>query len=217
MSRLPTQPRREDVPEEEWPHYDAVVNRLRKMTGAPEGSPDEFFSCGEYYGALLNSPPMCANLANLGTLVRTAGERSGTYSHADREYVDQVLSALFHTTVVQEFHLPDALAAGVRMEAIEALRRGDEATLTDDERLLARYIREVVTGTVTDDDWNAMMARLGTRGLVEYTVFICFLQLIIRLMQALQTSAPSQTEIDELIAGLKSDRALVPDIHDHLH
>lgn len=217
MSRLPAQPRREDVPEEDREHYDAVVNRLRKMMGAPAGSPEEFFSCGEYYGALLNSPPMAANLANLGTLVRTAGERPGTYSHADREFVDQVLSALFDTTVVQEYHLPDALAAGVRIEAIEALRRGDDTTLTDDERLLARYIREVVSGTVSDDDWNAMLARLGTRGLVEYTVFICFLQLIIRLMQALQTSAPSQAAIDELIARLKADRDLVPDVHDHLH
>ncbi len=217
MSRLPAQPRRDEVPTEDHADYDAVVNRLRKMLGAPDGSPDDFFSCGEYYGALLNSPPMCATLAHLGTLVRTAGERSNTYTHADRELVDQVLSALFDTTVVQEFHLPDALAAGVRMEAIEALRQGDDDALNDDERLLARYIREVVTGTVTDEDWNTMQARLGVRGLVEYTVFITFLQLIIRLMQALQTSAPTQAQIDEQIAQLKADQSLVPDLQDHLH
>lgn len=217
MSRLPRQPRRDEVPAEDHADYDAVITRLRKMLGAEGGSPDEFFSAGEYYGALLNSPPMAATLVRLGTLVRTAGERSGTYSHADREFVDQVLSSLLDTTVVQEFHLPDALAAGVRIEAIEALRRGDDDALTDDEQLLARYIREVATGTVTDDDWNAMLGRLGLRGLVEYTVFIAFLQLIIRLMQALQTTAPSWEQIDEQIARLKTDRSLVPDIGDHLH
>lgn len=217
MSRLPRQPRRDEVPAEDHADYDAVITRLRKMLGAEGGSPDEHFSAGEYYGALLNSPPMAATLVRLGTLVRTAGERSGTYSHADREFVDQVLSSLLDTTVVQEFHLPDALAAGVRIEAIEALRRGDDDALTDDERLLARYIREVATGTVTDHDWQAMLDRLGLRGLVEYTVFIAFLQLIIRLMQALETTAPTWEQIDGQIARLKADRSLVPDIGDHLH
>jgi hypothetical protein len=187
------------------------------MLGAGKGPPEEFFSAGEYYGALLNSPPMCATLAQLGTLVRTAGERSNTYSHADREFVDQVLSAELTTTVVQEFHLPDAIAAGVRIEAIEALRAGDDDALTPDELLLAHYIRQVVRGEVQDETWGTMLERLGTRGLVEYTVFITFLQLIMRLMQALQTSAPSEAQIDEQIARLKADRSLVPDIQDHLH
>jgi hypothetical protein len=217
MSRLPAQPHREDVPPEDHEAYDAVVRRLRSMLGAGEGSPDEFFSCGDYYGALLNSPPMCATLTQLGTLVRTAGERSNTYSHADREFVDQVLSAELKTTVVQEFHLPDAIAAGVRIEAIEALRVGDDSALTEDELLLARYIRQVVRGDVQDETWNTMLARLGTRGLVEYTVFITFLQLIMRLMQALQTAAPTEAQIDEQIARLKADASLVPDIQDHLH
>jgi hypothetical protein len=187
------------------------------MLGAGDGPVDEFFSAGEYYGALLNSPPMCATLVRLGTLVRTAGERSGTYSHADREFVDQVLSAEFNTTVVQAFHIPDAIAAGVRIEAIEALRTGDEAALTADEHLLATYIRQVVHGTVDDATWDRMHERLGTRGLTEYTVFITFLQLIIRLMQALEVSAPSQAEIDEMIAGLKADASRIPDLQDHLH
>jgi hypothetical protein len=217
VSRLPAQPRREDVPPEDWDAYDTVVRRLRAMLGAGEGPPEEFFSAGEYYGALLNSPPMCATLAQLGTLVRTAGERSNTYSHADREFVDQVLSAELTTTVVQEFHLPDAIAAGVRIEAIEALRAGDDDALTPDELLLAHYIRQVVRGEVQDETWGTMLERLGTRGLVEYTVFITFLQLIMRLMQALQTSAPSEAQIDEQIARLKADRSLVPDIQDHLH
>jgi hypothetical protein len=217
VSRLPAQPHREDVPEEDWDSYDAVVRRLRLMLGAGEGPPEEFFSAGEYYGALLNSPPMCATLAQLGTLVRGAGERSNTYSHADREFVDQVLSAELKNTTVQEFHLPDAIAAGVRIEAIEALRAGDEDALTDDERLLSRYIRSVVRGEVTDEDWNIMLERLGTRGLVEYTVFITFLQLIMRLMQALQTSAPTEAEVDQQIAALKADQSLVPDIADHIH
>jgi hypothetical protein len=198
VSRLPAQPRREDVPPEDWDAYDTVVRRLRAMLGAGDGPPEEFFSCGDYYGALLNSPPMCATLAQL-------------------EFVDQVLSAEFTSTVVQEFHLPDAIAAGVRIEAIEALRAGNDDALTPDELLLASYIRQVVRGEVKDETWKTMLERLGQRGLVEYTVFITFLQLIMRLMQALQTAAPSEAQIEEQIAQLKADRSLVPDIKDHLH
>jgi hypothetical protein len=204
-NRPPKQPKRQDIPEEERADYDAVIERMRGMFGA-EGpyDPEQFFDVGEYFGALLNSPPMTAIAARMGTFVRTAGERANTYSHAQREFVDQVLSADWKTNVVQSIHVADAVGAGVRLEAIKALRYGHEDDLNDEERLLARYIRQAVSGTVDDETWDAMVERLGVRGVVEYTGFVLWLQWIIRMMQALNTSAPSDEEVDRIIADLEA-------------
>jgi hypothetical protein len=138
----------------------------------------------------------------MGTFVRTAGERSNTYSHAQREFVDQVLSADWKTNVVQQMHIPDAVGAGVRLEAIKALRYGHEEDLTEDERLLTRFIRQVVSGTVDDETWEQMVGVMGVRGVVEYAGFTLWLNWIIRMMQMLRTSDPSQEAIDQVIRDL---------------
>ena len=208
MTRPPEQPRRAEIPAEEHEAYDAVIARMRRMAGLPQAPPEEHLEIGEYFGALLNSPTMCQIASQFGTFVRTAGNREGTYSHADREFVDQVLSADWKTNVVQGVHIADALGVGVRLEAIEALRFHHEEDLNDDERLLARYIRQVVDGDVDDATYGAIEQRLGTRGLVEYTGFILWLQWIIRMMQALGTHNPTDEEIDGIVEELRvgSDR-----------
>ena len=92
------------------------------------------------------------------------------YSHADREFVDEVISADWGYDVVLPLHIPDALASGVRLEAIEALRSGRDDLLTDDERFLATFIRQVESRTLTDESWERMVKRIGLRGAVEYMV-----------------------------------------------
>jgi alkylhydroperoxidase family enzyme len=164
----------------------------------------------------LNSPQFAAALAQVGTIVRKAGDREGTYSHADREFVDQVLAAEWHTNVVQRTHVPDALSAGVRLEAIEALRARRDADLTDDERLLATYARQVVSGSVGAETYAAMERRLGTRGLVEYTIFIAFLQLTIRLYQALGLPDPPDEEIDRMLREYRQGTREVPDYRERI-
>jgi truncated hemoglobin YjbI len=204
MNRPPTQPRRTEIPEEERPAYDAVVGRMRKMFGAAEAPVEDHFEVGEYFGALLNSPPMTSIASQMGTFVRLAGSSGNSYSHADREFVDQVLSADWKTNVVQGVHIPDAVGAGVRLEAIEALRYGHEEDLNEDEQLLARFIRQVVSGTVDDETYGRIEDRLGTRGLVEYTGFILWLQWIMRMMQALGTADLADEEVDRIIAELRA-------------
>jgi hypothetical protein len=215
VSRPPVQPPRESFSAAEQEDYDLVVGRY--YTGKPgeprpmnasSGRDDDL---GDYFGALMQSPPLCANATRMGTFVRTAGDREDSYSHSDREFVDQVFSADWKTNVVLFRHIPDALSTGVRMEAIEALRYGHEVDLNEDERLLAAYIRQVVTGTVSDDTWAAMEERLGTRGLVEYTGFILWLQWIMRMMQALGVNNPSDAEVDKMIADFKSGERELPD------
>src|SRR5579875_2875300 len=157
MARLAQPSRHSFTDPEDLEGYDAVVARrmaigMGEQTDNGLGAPD----MGEYFGALLNSPRMCAIAARMGNFVRTAGERPGSYQHRERELVDQVLSADWKTNVVQGLHIPDGVAAGVRLEAIEALRYGREENLNEDEQLLVRYIRQVVSGTVDDATFAAM-------------------------------------------------------------
>ena len=204
MSRPPKQPDRSTVSGDEVEAFDAVIDRERRMSGGASAAPDEAFQATPFVGALLTSPPLAALCAQMGTFVRTAGNRSDSYSHADREFVDQVLSADWQTTVVQRMHIVDAVGAGVRLEAIEALRYHHEEDLTDDERLLATYVRQVVSGGVDDETYGRMEARLGARGLVEYTGFILWLGWIIRMMQALGIRGPSEEELDRIVEQLRS-------------
>jgi hypothetical protein len=209
MPRPPQQPQRDEI---ELEAYESVAQRFRAMR---TDRPDEVRfadDAGPYFGSLLNSPPLARVLTQFGTIVRRAGERPDTYSHADREFVDQVMSADWRTGVVQRTHIPDGLAAGVRLEAIEALRAGAEDALTDDERFLATYIRGVCTGAVTDELYAQMEERLGRRGTVEYTIFIAFLQMTIRLHQAFGAPELSDEEVVTMLSEFRDGTRELPDI-----
>ncbi len=212
MPRPPAPPERSEVAADEVSAYDSVLTRYRK----PDGSPPDLAEVTPYFQVLLNTPPFAAALAHLGTLIRATGDRPDTYSHIDREYVDQVMSAQLRTNVVQAIHVPDAVSTGVRLDAIEALRAGNDAALTQDELLVAKYIRDVVTGSVTDELFREMEERLSARGVVEYTIYIGFLLMVIRLYQAFGLSDPSDEEIDRLIVDIRTGRAELPDYRLHI-
>lgn len=199
--RPPAPPAREDVPAADRADFDLVFERCA----------EKFGGFTPYHGAIVNSPPFGAALNALGRLARTAGEREGTYTHAEREFVDQVLSADFGTNVLQRIHLPDAVATGVRPEAIRALREGREEELDEDERFLATYIRAVVRGAVDDAGYAALVERMGPRGAVEYTIFIGFLLMTIRLWQAFGMEDPSQAEVGAMLDALQSGATAPPD------
>jgi hypothetical protein len=204
FERLLAKPRREDMPAEERADYDAVEARTHAIDYERYGVPVKYFS------ALLNSPPLAALLVRMGTFVRQGSIR-GEYSDAERELVDVVLGTDLGYNGIFTVHLPDAIAVGVRHEAITAIRSGQEASLTADERQVVDYARAVVAGEVTDESWAAMAARLGDRGALEFTAFIGFLLMTIRLWQALGVPDPSAEEIDDLVAGLVSGAVAVPD------
>jgi hypothetical protein len=221
MGRL-RQPPRDGFAGPELDAYDAVLARMVPMRKTvaeyvPKfdvdiGAPD----LGEFWGALLHSPTLAQIVTQMGRFVRTAADSGNTYSHADREFVDQVLSVDWQTNVVQGHHVPDAVSTGVRIEAIEALRGRHEEDLTDDERLLARFVRTTVSGTVDDALFATMRARLGDRGVVEYAAFILWLQWIIRMMQVVGCHDVDDAEIAALIKGIKDGTIPVPDFRERI-
>src|ERR1700680_2409152 len=112
MTRPPEPPDREDFPFYEREDLDKMLGRFRGAM--PEG----------YFGVLANSPPLGWRLASTGRALRQRGNHKGTYSHRDREFVDQIMMHDFKTNAFRRLHTNDALSAGVRIEAIEAIRAG---------------------------------------------------------------------------------------------
>jgi hypothetical protein len=75
----------------------------------------------------------------------------------------------------------------------------------------------VVSGTVTDITWDAMEQRLGARGVIDYTMWIAFLNLILRLFQAFGARDVSDAEVEELIEGIRSGAVAVPDFRERIN
>jgi hypothetical protein len=192
MSERPFQPKREDVRPEELEAYDRVIRRQNDYGyGRPAGQ-----EAGPHYGALLQAPLVADHLSEMGVYFRSRGEAPGSFSHVHREWTDMVIGKEM-SPVVLWGHMLDAVASGVRPEAIAALVEGREEDLDDEERQFAEFIRHVIRGTMTQEAHDAMEARLGVRGVVDYIAWIGFLLLTVRLISAL--SPGSSDGMDELV------------------
>jgi alkylhydroperoxidase/carboxymuconolactone decarboxylase family protein YurZ len=202
-TRLPAAPPFEQIAEEERSDYRHVVERTARVH-EPDGP------ASKYFGAVLNSPPLAAALVRLGTQVRR-GQVRGTYTDAERELMDVALAVDLGSNAILVVHIPDALAVGVRPQAIRALLERSDDELTQDERQLVTLARDFVAGNVRAESYATLEKRFGKRGAVEFTVLLGFLVMTIRLWQALGVPDPSDGEVRELMQGLESGSIPVPD------
>lgn len=202
FDRLEPLPARDEVAAAERDAFDRVVERTARIHGWDSIQ-------ARYFGALLNAPPLADVLVTFGRQMRE-GQLRGSYTDAERELVDMVLATDLGYNGILDVHIRDALAVGVRPEAIEAIRKGHEADLTPEERQIVAFTRQVVAGEVTDERYAAMVERLGRRGALEFTIFVGFLLMTVRLWQALGVPDPTDDEIDDLFAGLVEGRIDIP-------
>jgi alkylhydroperoxidase family enzyme len=203
FERLQKPPNADEIDQSERSFYDAVIERMGRVHGG-EGQ------AAKAFGALLNSPPLAAALTEYGTQVRR-GQLRGTYTDAQRELMDISLAVDLASNAILPIHIADALAVGVRPEAVEALLHRHEEDLNEEERELVAYARRFVAGEVTDEVYSSLEKRLGRRGAVEFTVVVAFLLMTIRLWQALGVPEPSDDEVDALLHELLSGRTSLPD------
>ena len=223
MTRNPPLPKREDVAADELEAYDQVIARQKwysydKLTeqlgDETEGLPGAEIQ--PYFANLLNSPWLAYYISELGVIYRRAGESGESYEHADREWVDQVVGLELRQNFVPFAHLLDAVAVGVRPEAIKALREGRDDLLTSEELQLTQYIRQYINGTVTDSMFAAMQERMSPRALVELTAFIGHLLLTIRTQQAIGVPDVSAEQVDDLLQSVFDGTAALPDPSDRV-
>jgi hypothetical protein len=217
-SRTPDLPTAADVRPEERAAYDRVVARQNAYRY------DEFAATlgtetpslpGEgiqpYFRALLNSPLIADHISELGVVYRTRGASPGSYQHRDREWVDMVLAVELGMDFICFAHVLDAVAVGVRPEAVRALLDGRDDRLEPEELQLAQYIRQVARGTVTPQSFEGIRERLGVRGAVELTAFVGHLLMTIRLQQAFGIEDVSREQLDELLERILNGTAQLPD------
>ena len=176
----------------------AAAARLSKRVGGDITSP----IVDGYFGSLLHAPLLGERFSELGIFFRQAGVR-GSFDDRRREFVDMVLAPVMGCAPVFFEHLGPAVEAGVRPEAVRALLDNDRDALTDSERVEVDYIWLVAEGQVDDASFAVIEAELSASGAVEYTAFIAFLIMTIRLFQALGVPDPAP----EVISGLLADYA----------
>ena len=174
--RLPKLPARETFAETERAHFDYMMERIKagfgptveQVAGEPYGAP--------HFRAMTVSPYLAVQLSKLGYAVMSRQDQPQSFTQADHEMIDLVLPLDSGYWALLAGHTPAAIAGGIRIEAIRALRDRREELLTTDERQVVGFIRAVRDGTVTDDGWHGMVGRIGSeRGVVEFVYLICLL------------------------------------------
>lgn len=213
-------PERDAIPEDERSAYDSVVGRQAAYDYTPfvkrflhEDVLRAFpgTSMQPYFGAMLNSPLVAQGMSDLGAVYRTRGETPDGMTHADREWVDMVLFEEVSCFWVVYVHAPDAVASGVRAEALRAVVQQREDDLTSDERLKSDFIRAVVRGTMTGDLYTAVEGMLGVRATVELTAFTGHLLKTARLMQAWGVPDITREQLEEFVEAIIDGRVELPE------
>jgi len=215
----PAPPDRSDLRDDELDAYDRVVARQAAYDYAPfvkrflhdsvlAAFPGDRLQ--PYFAALLNSPLIADGISELGVVHRTRGNYADSYEQADREWIDMVLCDEVRCNWVLYVHAPDAVASGVRPEAIDAVVDGREWELTAEEKEKADYIRSFIRGTVAPAQYANLEAKLGVRGMVEWTAFCGHLLMTMRLIQALGLPDIPHADLEELVDALVEGRVELP-------
>lgn len=217
MSRMPTIPRRGEVAEDDLATYDKMVGVIPDISAWIEGRGR---GVSAIWAGLLISPSCSEALWGAGGAVVKRYGQPNTWTPYLHEWIDLVLAVDSGIYVLQEQHTPNAVAAGVRIEAIEALCAGREEDLTPDESEIVEFIRQCAQGRMTDESWESMKRRIGSeRGIVEYVWFIMDLIIHFRLLQIFDAPGMSEREHRDLLRHLRDGTQDLPDLdayHAHL-
>jgi hypothetical protein len=213
-------PPRDEVREDELPAYDRVIAQQQAYNYVPfvktfqhpevrNAFPGDRLQ--PYFAAMLNSPLISAGMSNLGVVYRTRGEFDDGMEHRDREWVDMVLCDEVECFWVLYVHAPDAVAVGVRPEAILAMVEGRHDDLTAEEREKDEFIRAVIRGTMTEQRYTSLEGQLGVRATVELTCFTGHLLKTMRLMQAFGVPDTTREHLIEWLQAIVDGKVEIPD------
>jgi hypothetical protein len=174
----------------------------------------------DLFGPLLHAPRVALGILELGGALRSLGEPGAdTNASLPEDFVEFVACVVFAQMCEEALargsafayrrpmfnHLPRALKAGVRSEAIQALRRHDDTMLLPRERELAEFVRAVLAGGVDDHGWARMQERLGARRTIETASYALLGFFVCRLEAALGLRDATDAELDALVADSARD------------
>jgi hypothetical protein len=186
----------------DYEHLIGAIERIKAghkalVDGVPDGIAE--------FNALAASPRNGACLNRFDLALRARQGKPGTVTDYDRQLVNAVLPLDSGYYAFLAGHAPEAVAAGVRIEVLEALRDHDDKPLTKDELQHVNFIRAVRDGRVTDTMWDGMLERIGSeRGIVEYTLLILVRNARHNFCWAVGVPEMAREDFNKMLVGLKS-------------
>jgi hypothetical protein len=200
----------------------AAFREVRAMLGQAFFTEKTAYPPNDLFGPLLHAPRVALKVIELGSALRSLGtigaDSESSLPDDFVEFVALVVFAQMHDEAVSQGHdfayrrpmfnhVPRAVAAGMRPEAIQALRNHDDAALLPKERELAEFVRAVLAGSVDDRRWGRMQDRLGTRRTLETASYALLDFFVCRLESALGLKDATEGELDLLVKeSLRSHR-----------
>ena len=156
MPRIDLITEKDQIPGERHVEYDEIVGVLGRVGGP--------------FGILMHSPGLVERVCKTGAHVRL----ESTLTMVERELA--VLSVCREKDAAYEWggHVETGRKAGMREEAIDAMRSGADASgLEPDERDIITYTRQLLRANRVDQAlFDALVERHGVRWLVELTATI---------------------------------------------
>ncbi|MGH7771693.1 MAG: carboxymuconolactone decarboxylase family protein [Candidatus Binatia bacterium] len=178
MARIPLIDKKEILPPEHRGIYDAIAKSRGQVHGP--------------FAALLHSPPIAERTAHLGTYIRFE-------SQLDRKIVElATLAAARELECRHEWaaHVTHAAKAGIRQETIRAIhqRKAPEG-LSSEEAQIVNYVQELLRShRASEPTFQALLRRLGLRGLVELTATIGYYAMLACTLNAFEVVSVNPPE-----------------------
>lgn len=182
MARIATIEKKQNLPPEHQPIYDAIA-QSRGAVGGP-------------FLALLHSPELAGRTAHLGSYVRFE-------SGLDPKVIE--LAALVSARELQckhewAAHVNHAQRAGIALETIRAVHQLKDAEhFSFEDAQIVSFARELLREhRVSEATFQALYGRLGERGLVEITATIGYYAMLactLNTFDIATASAPDEFKI----------------------
>lgn len=179
MTRIPTIEREEELASEHRRVWDLIARSRGKVTGP--------------FTVLLHSPEIARRTAELGAYIRF----ESTLAPRDRELAIIAVARTFACQYEWAAHVVEARRAGVRGEAIAAIRDGKApAGLTSEEAQVVSYVRQVLhEHRVDEPTFAALRDRLGIPGVVELTAAVGYYAMLACTLNAFDVTPASDADV----------------------
>lgn len=181
--------------------YDQITSGARAAARRSSPLTDHRGRLEGPFNAMLFSPEVGAALAELGSAIRFRGRLAPRL----RELAILELASCRKSAFEWRAHEPIAREQGLSEAALEAVRRGEEASdLGPEEVLVRRIVRALVVERDLDDELaEAAEAVLGTAGASELVILVGYYDLLALSLQVWRTPLPEGSPL----TGLEKDQA----------
>jgi hypothetical protein len=210
LPKLPTSigvtqtPKRDLIAWEDRGDYEEVLARIKDLGNGKDLVDGEPAGVA-VFKALAASPRDGACLSRYEVALRSREGKPNTFRAYEHELTAAVYDLDSGYYGFLALRTPFAIAAGVRVEALEALRDHKDDKLTTEEAEHVKFIRAVRDGKMTDAIWNSMKTRMGSeRGAVEYTYLVLVRNALHQFSWAVGAPEMSRKDFDKMLADFKS-------------